>query len=52
MPTLSIPDPTFNRLSERAAALNMSVEELVTPAGPFFGPGACDRSCCQLKGDS
>ncbi len=31
MPTLSIPSPTFERLAERAAALNITVEELVTP---------------------
>jgi hypothetical protein len=31
MPILTIPDPTFQRLTERAAALNMTVEELVAP---------------------
>ena len=31
MPSFSIPGPTFERLVERAAALNISVEELVTP---------------------
>ena len=31
MPSLSIPGPTFERLAERAAALNISVEEMVTP---------------------
>lgn len=32
MPMLSVPNPTFQRLAERAAALNITVEELVTPA--------------------
>ena len=32
MSILSIPDSTFKRLAERAAALNITVEELVTPA--------------------
>ena len=31
MPTVSIPGPTFKRLAERAASLNITVEELVTP---------------------
>jgi hypothetical protein len=32
MPQLTIPEDTFRRLSERAAALKISVEELVKPA--------------------
>src|SRR5262245_53028826 len=32
MPQLTIPDDTFRRLAERAAALNMSVEDYVKPA--------------------
>jgi hypothetical protein len=31
MPTVTIPEPTFQRLTERAAALNMTVDELVAP---------------------
>jgi hypothetical protein len=32
MPNLDVPEDTFRRLSERAAALNISVDELVKPA--------------------
>ncbi|MFO0881566.1 MAG: hypothetical protein U0840_30060 [Gemmataceae bacterium] len=32
MPSLHIPDATFEKLVERAAALNVTVEELVRPA--------------------
>jgi hypothetical protein len=32
MPHLNIPDDTFRRLATRAAALNISVDELVQPA--------------------
>jgi hypothetical protein len=32
MPNVSVPEDTFRRLSERAAALNISVDELVMPA--------------------
>jgi hypothetical protein len=32
MPVLVIPEDTFRRLSERAAALNISVDDLVRPA--------------------
>ncbi len=32
MPTLNIPEYTFRRLAARAAALNITVEEMVAPA--------------------
>ena len=32
MPTVMIPEGTFRRLSERAAALNISVDDLIKPA--------------------
>lgn len=32
MPNVTVPEDTFRRLSERAAALNISVDELVKPA--------------------
>ena len=32
MPSVVIPEDTFRRLSERAAALNMTVDDLVKPA--------------------
>jgi hypothetical protein len=32
MPSVVIPEDTFRRLAERAAALNMSVDDLVKPA--------------------
>jgi hypothetical protein len=32
MPQLTIPDDTYERLARRAAALNVTVEQLVTPA--------------------
>jgi hypothetical protein len=32
MPNVTVPEDTFRRLSERAAALNISVDELVRPA--------------------
>ena len=32
MPTIMIPEETYRRLSERAAALNTSVDDLVKPA--------------------
>ena len=32
MPNVIIPEDTFRRLSERAAALNISVDDLVKPA--------------------
>jgi len=32
MPTVTVPEETFRRLSERAATLNISVDELVKPA--------------------
>jgi hypothetical protein len=31
MPTVNIPEETYRRLAEKAAALNISVEELVAP---------------------
>ena len=46
MATITVPDATFRRLSEWAAALNISVDEFVKPAldrlaetgGPVAGP--------------
>jgi hypothetical protein len=32
MPTLNIPESTYKRLAAKAAALNISVEEMVAPA--------------------
>jgi hypothetical protein len=32
MPSVDIPEDTFRRLAERAAALNLSVDELIRPA--------------------
>ncbi|HKI19145.1 MAG TPA: hypothetical protein VKA15_14760 [Isosphaeraceae bacterium] len=32
MPHVTVPEDTFRRLSERAAALNISVDDLVKPA--------------------
>jgi hypothetical protein len=32
MPSVNVPEETFRRLAERAAALNVTVEELVRPA--------------------
>lgn len=32
MPTVSVSDQTFKRLAEKAAALNISVEEMIAPA--------------------
>ncbi len=32
MPRLTVPEDTFRRLAARAAALNISVDELVQPA--------------------
>ena len=32
MPQFTIPDDTYERLARRAAALNVTVEQLVTPA--------------------
>ena len=31
MPSLTIPDETFQRLAKRAAALNLTVEQLIAP---------------------
>ena len=32
MPHVTVPEDTFRRLAERAAALNISVDDLVKPA--------------------
>jgi hypothetical protein len=44
MPSVSIPEDTFRRLADRAAALNMSIEELVTPALDRLAEGATDSA--------
>jgi hypothetical protein len=40
MPIVSIPDDTFRRLADRAAALNISVDDLVKPALDRLAEGA------------
>ena len=54
MPSVIIPEDTFRRLSERAAALNMSVDDLVQPALARLAEGEAlpPESSAPLAGDA
>jgi hypothetical protein len=54
MPAVTVPQETFRRLSEKATALNISVEEFVKLAlDRFVEPGACStESLLPLTGDA
>jgi hypothetical protein len=54
MPDISIPDETFRRLSERAAALKISVSDLIMPTLESLGAPArtSDEPTSPLTGDA
>jgi hypothetical protein len=54
MPSVTIPEETFRRLAERAAALNISVDDLVKPALDKLAESGshAPEPPCPLTGDA
>lgn len=52
MAQLNIPDETFRRLTEKAAALNISVEDLIQPALDRLANEAVTEPTLPLTGDA